>query len=540
MNKSEIARSNRLVVALISTALLVLYIFSIGDYFTRAPSDLMSRGVKVGVTELTSSRNNKAHLLTIVSPENDSILLAAADGKVTRLIEINYLGEVQNDIEINLDLSEASQISGFVGDNGKLCLFARHTTLDSYIIDIGEKAWHRDLLMDDAESFRSNGSLLIVEKPGGLYGYDFLRNLLTGPLVPGNTRYYDFDIDDGNYTIVSIADKESDRYDVIMTIGKKGFREAQTIPILSDSTDPIYRKLHDIRTDGNVVSLLFVMRDNRYGSNFITIMQIARDSGNLINRFQAQVPIQNSQYSLVDSTAESASFLFHRKTSFGYNLTNCRVSADDVVIFSDFTKTRPFSLESLVFKAGDWKSLVFSDFQKESRTIYYASNHPGLKKSTTRPSIKDIKRIAAAVVTNAIVALSLGAVILLLLSVLPVGLVIVLSRKIKSSRSVNLIICGIGAVIYTAQKLIIVYNMINKTGNYTFSAPLIGGDPAIYIVLILMSVISYGLISRYITSPSVQGKSVMELFLQFLVIDFIQFTLVFLIYSATTLMAGKF
>lgn len=536
----DISRSNRFIIVLISVALLGLYVYSIGEYFIKVPSAFMSRGVRIGETETRSSGTGVTDLLTILPPGTESILLAAVDGKETRLIEINYLGEIQSETSINLDISEASQLSAYAGEDGKVILFARQRSLNRYIIDVGTKTWRRDILIDDVISFKSDGRYLVVKNSDALFGFDSIENFRSDSLVSGNVKYYDFDIEDGNFTIVSVIEKGQDKYDVLMTIGEEGFKEPNTIPILSDSSDPIYRKLHDIRADGKKVSLLFVMRDNRYGLNYITIQERDRDTGNLINTFQVLVPIQNSRYSLLESPEDSAAFLLRSKTPYGYNLASCRISGDGEATFSELTKTRAFSSESRAFRAGDWNSLVFSDFEDETRTIYYASENPELIQSASRLRTDDIKKIAGAVVTNIILALFLGAIYMLSVSAIPLGFVIALTWRKKGSRLRSLIITGISTVVYTVLKLAVVYYSINNTANYSFAAPVIGREPIIYIVLTLMSVISYVLILRTFSQPGTSEKSASGFFFQFLAIDSIQFVLVFIIYSATTLLLGKF
>lgn len=540
MKKMSVARSNRIFITLISSVLLVLYVFSISEYFTKAPSDLISRGIRIGETAAGSSGKEGAQLLTMLPPGKESILLTAVDGKKTRLIEINYLGEIRSEVSIDLDLSEASQISGYAGEKGIIELFVQRHSLDHYIVDIKKGTWRQEVLLDELVSFKSDGRYLVVRKTDGIYGYDSVEKLLTGPLVSGNIKYYDFDIDENNFTTVSVVEKASDNFDVIMTNSVDGFIELQTITISGSSSDPAYRKLHDIRTGGQNVSMLFVMRDNRYGLNYITILEVQRGTGNLVNLSQVHVPVQNSRYSLLESQDGSAAFLLRQKTPYGYNLVSCRISGNGEERFSEMTKTRAYSSESRAFKTGDWDSLVFSDYEDGKRAIYYASGNPALMRSASRLSTDDIPGIAGAVVTNLILALFLGAIYMLSISALPFGIVIALSWRKKGSRIRNLVITGFSAVFYTALKLAVVYYSINNTANYTFTAPLIGGEPIIYIVLILMSIISYTLASRSISRTGTSEKPVSSLFLQFLALDSIQFMLVFIIYSATTLMMGKF
>jgi hypothetical protein len=286
--------------------------------------------------------------------------------------------------------------------------------------------------------------------------------------------------------------------------------------------------------------MLFVMRDNRYGLNYITILRAARNTGELLTRFEVHVPLQNSSYKLLESTENSASFLLQGKTAYGYNLVKCRISGNGEAVFEDLTKTRPPSIQSAFLKLDGWKSLVFSDMEDGKHTVYFASENPVLMKVSARVTFSDIFRIAGAVVTNGIVAAFLGAVYILIVPILPFGMVLVLTRNNGRTETQNNLICGFSGALNTILKLAVVYYILNRSGNDIVSAPVVGGEPIIYVVITLMTILSYFLVLGNLNSSKAERKTVSGLFFRFLLIDTLQLTLIFNLYVATGLMAGKF
>ena len=108
---------------------------------------------------------------------------------------------------------------------------------------------------------------------------------------------------------------------------------------------------------------------------------------------------------------------------------------------------------------------------------------------------------------------------IIIVSIVPFLVVAGLEEIHSTNRYRNFILSAVGAILYTGLKLYVTYFVIHKTPNYQFQVPWVGGEPHIYIVLIVMSVISYGLIVRFLRSSANQERAVLGLFFQFLLID---------------------
>jgi hypothetical protein len=103
----------------------------------------------------------------------------------------------------------------------------------------------------------------------------------------------------------------------------------------------------------------------------------------------------------------------------------------------------------------------------------------------------------------------------------------------------NYLSCGIGAVVYTALKLLVTRFVITQTPNYQFAAPVIGDAPYIYFVLVATSLISYVLAARHLGDTGRWENPITGPFFNFLLLDSIQYTFVFVLYAVTTILLTK-
>ena len=207
------------------------------------------------------------------------------------------------------------------------------------------------------------------------------------------------------------------------------------------------------------------------------------------------------------------------RTVYGYKLIKCTLSETGDPVYTELTKTRSLSSLSRYFDIDGHKGLVFSDISDGRRSIFYTTDHPDVMASTTRLAGAHAGYVLAATVINTIPTLFIGAIYLFMISIVPFLVVAGLEKIHGTNRYRNFILSAVGAILYTGLKLYVTYFVIHKTPNYQFRVPWVGGEPHIYIVLIVMSVISYGLIVRFLRSSANQERAVLGLFFQFLLID---------------------
>ncbi len=527
-------------IILIIAILLAFYTWSITEFFTRPPSVGMSRSLTIAETALAPSGLDRTHLLTIPSPDGETATLVAVDGENTRILTIDKLGNLIGETSLELDLSQAKHVGGSQQDNGLLTIFMDRDSLERLDINLEKGTWTREIITTDFISFKTSASILIFERKDGLYGYNTNGFRSIKPVVSGSIIRYEIDFNNEVVTIVSVIEKPADLFDITMIRCNPSFDAPHKLVLMDNSSDEMYRKLQDISVYENLVSILSVWRDNRYGLNYITIQLMHRVTGKVTGLFQTHVPIQNSRYILIEENSDAVSFLMPRQTVFGYNLVQGTLHRDSDVEYSDLTKTRPLSILSAFFDMNGWDTMVFSDYIDDRRIIQFASNHPELMSSNTRLSGSDIITVSGAVLTNMVIALFLGSLYLLLISIVPFGIVIILTKRNANKQYWNYISCAIGLAIYTWFKLSVAHSTINKTANYSFPAPVVGSEPIIYVTLIIMSFLSYALVARFLNNSKNPGHTVTGSFFQFLLIDSIQFTFIFIIYGVTSLLMGEF
>ncbi|MDF1569118.1 MAG: hypothetical protein RQ801_00915 [Spirochaetaceae bacterium] len=265
-----------------------------------------------------------------------------------------------------------------------------------------------EVLLPGIKDFVGSGRMLLAYGSEGLWGWNDNLDVRVGPIVETDiersaaARY-----DDGLLAAL-VQTRGTDHFDVRLLGFDIDFNITSDRFLFQGTNDDRFRRLRDIRVQDGTVFLLFTRRDNKYGQNEITVLQIPQDSDGKIREYQSRVPLRNGRFQFVDYSGDAPPpFLFRWNTVFGSNLA-LGTWTDDIdrsrMDAAPLTKTRPLSVLDAFLDVGPNRILVFSDIVENRRTIFFASHNPNLVASTTQWFRADWGGVISTVLLHGILA----------------------------------------------------------------------------------------------------------------------------------------
>ncbi|MDA3846823.1 MAG: hypothetical protein PF505_09845, partial [Vallitaleaceae bacterium] len=227
--KKWLITSSQPIIIVIGMLLMCLYAYTAADFLSLAPSDEMSREIKLAEVDYGFSKTIKSHVLTLSAPDGESITVVAIDGVKTRLLKIDSMGNILNDILIDSDLSQATNLEGYFMNDTDLVLFYDNGNLNKLIIDTTTGTIvTNEIVIGDIKSFISHEGYVIYETDNGLYGIDTREDNTLA------TNYYNTKIK--SYETVQDGDNI---YILVNLDNSMNIREIHVITIdMGKTTDP--------------------------------------------------------------------------------------------------------------------------------------------------------------------------------------------------------------------------------------------------------------------------------------------------------------
>jgi hypothetical protein len=534
---SGLAGSNRTIVAAVAVALVALHVYTVGHYFARPPAPGMSREVELGRAELDRSVTLRRRVLTLRAPDGRSATVVSADGPSTLLLEIDGRGTVLSRTSLELDLSESRDLAGRRLADGRIVVYQLAESLARIDIDASRGSYRREVVVAEARSFVHAEPFLVVETPDALLAMNASARGEPVTVTEAPLRGYDCDASPGGLTVVTVVDEPVDRFDVRLVEYGADLVRGREVTLIDDSREDSYARLQDVRVDGDRLSLLFSFRDEKYALNSLTVRRVDLATGSTLYERRTDVPILNSRYTFVEDDSDGPAFLMRYRTRYGYNIVVCTLTPEGSRL-TELTKTRALSVPSAYLTIGGVDSLVFSDLD-DTRRILFASGDPRLVAETSRWDAPVLARALASTAINLVMALFLGAVYLFFTSIPSYLAVAGIGRVFGGSRARNVGVFAAGTLVSTATKLAVTRFIVRETPNYHFRPAAIGDEPYIYLVLVAMSLFSFVLAARFVQSARSEERPVSGPFFQYLVIDALGYSLVFLLYAVTSVLIDK-
>ena len=541
-------RINRIILLSLVLVFLAIFAYSLAGFYTSSPSPELSRelildtvdGVRFGsmdrpvaMVRLSDSSSDETRAVGILINRGDSLHYLESDAE----------GDILRSVDLETNPGDSPHIAARRAANGHLIVFLGRRVLERLEYDSRFRLLSRDIVTRDLRSFEGSGSRLAILRSDGLYLRSDLSGSLVGPVAPGSVERF-VSTESGDSTTVGYVSTQEDggfRLGVFTfddTLAMTGQRV-----LLESSRDDYLRKIAAIRRDPDGYTVLSAFRDNREGRNIITLQHFGENTLIQGDRTQLRVPIVGSRYHLLepesDMPGEPDRFIMRSSTIYGYNLVECRLGSDGEPEFRDLTKTRNLSTLAGRVALGPYALLVVCDLTDGGMRVLAVSNHPEAVRSTTRWYRTDWGTILGTTATHFILAFFSCWIFLLIAA--PGGLIVVgvAQRLFSGTISHYRLFVAVGALLYTAVKLLVTRHFIASGTERFFLIPWVGTGWGLYAALVLMSLVSYGILASDFRRMREQQHSIVEAYLRYVIFDAVIYSAMFLIYGITSMLLAK-
>ena len=515
-----------------------LYIYTLADFLAQAPSEGFSRDVAAATVEYGFISNMQTPVVTVVNSD-DTLTMVAMDGHRTSLVTLDATGTIRDSFHIDLDLYKASQLGAYRQDPNTLILFFVDTDLFMATVDMVSHIYVTTIVEPQVKSFVGNGDLLVFEKPNGLFGLDMRNGGIPVPLVTGVVLDYSATFkDDSCYVLTGIRNGEA--MDLKTIVASKGFEEINDTLILGNSRDNYLKTIQDAFVQDQVLTGLFVWTDNKYGLNHLTVKQIDLRDGTITNSFSNSFPIHKGRIVIDEVREGMVSVIMQEKVHRGINLVRTTMGQGTKPDVVPLTKTRELSQLSSYSNLGNEKVLVFWDSIRTTRAVRFASTEAALVKSTTSILTVNYISLAGITVFVTLVAAFIGTIpYVLFTSFIPLLIMLAMNRFISDYRNKANVQNAVAATVGTALKIYLTWHLIHRMGLFTFRPVLIGGEPGIYLALMVSSLLSLLIASAYRRRNSTYDSLALNSFAIYLFVDYVQYIMMILVYIGSTMILDK-
>jgi len=538
--KKYFKKSNKGAILIIALVLLCLYGFTISSFLASVPSEGFSREIEIEKVTSGKQISINSHVETIRISDEET-MITAVDNHQLKLIIISRLGAVVDEKVVELDLFNAIDISASIDTEGILSLYYNKDHLYQVTIDLETLKYSEVKVADDVIHFIRNDEVIVFQQKTGLYVFNINDNARVLPLVNGDIKSFVMDKEEasGIYHLMTTI-----RNIVSVDIRYVQFDHDLTISheflIKENSGNSYLKYIRAIYVEGDVLTGVYVWSDNVYGKNYVTIHQYDTKTGELSTDYRREFSLHRGRYLITDVEEDKVTLLFQEDVHYGINIVEVVISKEDEPIIKPLTKTKKISFISDYFTFGEDQVLIFFDLTDGDKIIYFATSNAEIVESTTKATTINPIRIIGLIIIVIFQAAFTGAVVYLLFVALgPFILLLLMNKFLPGFKNKIYVQSGISVVIHTGLKIYLTYQLIHVMETYILTPPFVGEEPFIYIFMILMSIISYYLMSRYIKWNIDYASTPMEAYLQFILFEYVSYTLMVYIYITTYLVISK-
>ena len=533
-------KSNKGAILIITLVLLCLYGFTVSSFLASVPSEGFSREIEVAKVISGQQININSHIETLEMTDEET-LITAVDNHQFKLITINRLGDVVNESIVDLDLFNATEISVKIDHDGFLTLFYIEDDLYKVVIDIESLEYTKEMMVSDVDYFIRINQVIVYQLDTGLYSMNVNNASESIQLVEGQIKSYTMDLDNQSNTYHLVTTIRN-----VVAVDIRYIQFDDKLNIINDfmleenSGNSYLKYISVIHAEGDILTGVYVWSDKKYGANNVTVHQYDMKTGELLTEYRHEFSLHNSKYVITEVDLDSVTMLFQEDVHYGINITEVKMNPLDEPFITPLTKTKKLSYLSKYFTFGQDDALVFFDIYEGDKIIYFSSSNAEVVELTTKASTINPIRIIGLIFIVIFQAAFTGAVVyLLFVGIGPFLLLLLMNKFLPDFKNKIYFQSGISAIIHTILKIRLTYQLIHVMGTYIFTPPFIGEEPYIYIFMVVLSILSYYLMSRYIKWNLEYTSTPMQGYLNFVFFEYVSYTLVVYIYITTYLVINK-
>lgn len=533
-------KSNKGFVLIMIVVLLCLFGYSVSSFLAEVPSEGFSRELEIAQVEAGKQININSHVETIIVSD-EKAMIAAVDGHEFRLITISNVGEILEDQVVDLDLFYATEVSSFINNDGNLVVIYNKVDLFEATIDLNTLSYTTTEIAKEVSSFTREEDVIVFQQETGLYSVTITDYDRVLPLVHGEIKSFRLE-KDHNANIYHLLTTIKNIINVDITYIQFGedLRVVNDFVIRENTGSNRLKYISAIDVGDELLTAVYVWSDNKFGSNNVTVQQYKLTTGEMTTNYYDEFSFHHSKYVITNVVGSQVSMLFQDDVHYGVNIVEAIMEEDVEPLITPLTKTKKLSYLSKYFTIGDDQAIVFVDLVNRDKMIYFASSNEMVIEETTKATSIDPIRIIGLIFIVIFQAAFTGAVVyLLFVAIGPFILLLIMNKFLPKFKNQIYIQSFISVMIHTGLKLRLTYQLIHEMQTYVFVPPIIGAEPYIYVVMVVLSIISYLLMSRYIKWNIEYTSTAMTGYLHFIFFEYVSYTLLVYIYITTYLVINK-
>lgn len=503
------------------------------------PSEGFSREIKVGEVSYGFSKYNRNQMATALSINKENIAIFAVDGPQSKLFIVDAQGDIQTQWDIPLDLSQMSNIKVNYIDESHLGILYGTFTLYATVIDIRTGEFADIDTLATMKSFDSSGFIVVNSKEDGLYGIN-MEQPEQGEqfIVGGDFSSYSFYEKDDLIYLTCVEMIETNFVTGKLFVINPRFEIISEHQLFPRTDKHLIGEIKDVYCKEDILTNIFVWGDSKSNKSLLTTLQVNSNTGELINQFSKSFNLNAEKIHIAKATDGEVSLIMQGQVLNGINIVYNTLQEEKDTVSIPLTKTRGVSALPAYYEIDTSKILVFSDLNKSARAIYFASNDPELFEKTTSFETINIWLVIGTSIFIFVVALFAAMIFIFIFEPIPCLVLAILYKVTQAHKHKFKVQMWITAAIHTVIKLIVVAKLIaSKPELYVTHSQIIGGEPNVYIMLILSSLFSMVCAHRFAKQRNDYDSVVSYGF--FAIIDISLFGFTVLSYFLTTLLIFK-
>jgi len=534
---------------IVSLCLLGIYFYTVTDYLVSSPSEGFSREVELDTVDLGYIKSVHSHILSFAVTEKLGGIIAV-DGKKVKALTFDSKGNIDKNIAFDLNLFNAKHMMGYALNEHRFALFYLDKELCYAELDLNSGKWESQVLDSDILSFQGKKNCLIEEKEDGLYYCQFVgegntfsftkERIYKGEVLSYATTSSDEESSDELQLLIKSLDNKKERTSFLSLSKEDEGLLVRRQVIEEDLEGPYLDQIKDISVDKDTVTALYLYKSKQFNYNYLTVQQFSKQTGDIKDTFKVHFKIFKSRFQIEKVNGHEVSVILQDDLFGSTNLERVVIKGEDRFKAEPLTKTKKLSLISEYFQLGEDQVLIFADIVGKTKKIQLASTNQQLVDETTAFKTVHPLRIVTIAFVVLMQSLFTGVTVyLLIVALVPAVIVALLHIGIKAYQGKVYIQNAVGACIHTGIKLYFTYYQIHQLGNYHFHPKIIGEEPMIFGILVVSSLISYGIMGDYIRRNKEYESTAVNSYLIFILAEFIQYTLLIFMYTSTYLVINQ-
>lgn len=515
-----------------------VHCFAVINVLKRPPSPNFSREITLAKVNHGKTIYNQGQIAVGVSKTNDMIGIFSIDGEEVEFNYVNHKGQIMEQLNLPVDLSIAYNIQLYFLDDDEVTIIYENNGLYVMTIDLLSNSYTNKKILNDLKDYEVHNGLIVVLKEDGIYGLNHHKDFQETLIAHGNFLSMSSCLMENDLTILGI-----EKIDVLNTSGSliklnHNLEVLSNIKVLTNSNSQLVKKVSDLYYKDGIITSIFSWKNRKANENSITTIQFDAVTGEVISRFTNSSGFFFGDINVIDADNGAVTTIMQENLINGVNIVKRTYSEDKGIITIPLTKTRKTSILPFYYSFETEDILVFCDLHENERYINFASSDIELITSTTTFGSINVSQAVSESILIIIVSLVMAIPASIYIIPLPAISLLLINFFKKKYQFMQYFQFGIASLIHTIVQINLVATQVINNPKYNFmSETFIGGEPNIYIVLLIASILSIYCTYKYMKEKNEKSSVIGYLF--YAIINIVLYAILVLSYGFTTMIVPK-